>query len=478
MRRFIITLMAGALLLAGCENGSGNEETGDKQITIADQKQLTQIAAADEETTGSGFTFTAKSDWTATVTETSKASPVEWLTLLHDGEETYSGEAGTFSMTIKLTVSELTTKRTASIVIKCGDDSITVTVEQGAAKDSEEEEDGDRKLVAKIVETASLNSDYFDNNGPFEPYSYEFKYDQEDRLTEYIIKEYNGDLYDKFTYSYAIQGELRITDNYANMNTIPLNSAGYIKSAEQPYDGTLFYTYDSEGRLQKVEPEGDYYQKNSYELTWSDGNPVSIQSFYYDSEWNNDTEDYEWIKKEGWSTFTTFSTERNNKTTIDLNIFFFGLIESDGPYWYYPSTDAEYLCALTGLVGRRANNLMISTDCDYGEVANKVDIYTEATVPAVGSVVLTRYSRNFDGDAEYTFNDDDCPASFIRRMEVVKTEFVYNGEREYINTDGNEALEQDLENMYGPGPWFRIILDAGTPTTSYDTHTWTISYKE
>jgi len=100
-------------------------------LTIANEQELTQTAFANEETT-KGFTFTAKSDWTATVKgiTTSKGSGVSWLTLLHKGVETYSGGAGTFTMEISLVPNSIGQTRTATIEIISGKDKITISVTQ------------------------------------------------------------------------------------------------------------------------------------------------------------------------------------------------------------------------------------------------------------------------------------------------------------------------------------------------------------
>jgi len=98
---------------------------------LPNSQELTQTAFADEETTG-GFTFTAKDNWTATVREVKsiKSSEVSWITLFCNGVETYSGSAGTFTLTIALTPNYSGQTRTAIIEIVSGKDKITITVTQ------------------------------------------------------------------------------------------------------------------------------------------------------------------------------------------------------------------------------------------------------------------------------------------------------------------------------------------------------------
>ena len=107
-------------------------DNSSKSITISNSKDLKQTAYADEENTGKGFTFTAKSEWKAKVKEESmlKSSSVSWITLLCDGVETYSGDAGTFTITIVVKPNMTGQTRKATITITCDDDEIVITVTQ------------------------------------------------------------------------------------------------------------------------------------------------------------------------------------------------------------------------------------------------------------------------------------------------------------------------------------------------------------
>ena len=112
----------------------------DSTITISNEKQLTQTAYADETTTGNGFTFTATSDWVATVKEstTTKNSGVSWIMLLCNSVETYNGSAGTYTIRIYLDVNYTGKPRSASIEIVSGNDKIIISVtQQGTTKDGE-----------------------------------------------------------------------------------------------------------------------------------------------------------------------------------------------------------------------------------------------------------------------------------------------------------------------------------------------------
>lgn len=155
-------LMLPALItLAGCSKDNPGD---DGQITLPNQSEKTQQAFADEETTG-GFSFTAKSAWSASVAESaapaavvaagstglttparsnaltannstplstaqSRAGGLSWLRLLLNGQETYSGGAGSFTLTIELDPNYTGATRSASITITCGTDKITISVTQ------------------------------------------------------------------------------------------------------------------------------------------------------------------------------------------------------------------------------------------------------------------------------------------------------------------------------------------------------------
>ncbi|MDR2882260.1 MAG: hypothetical protein LBU98_00545, partial [Alistipes sp.] len=107
------------------------------QIEVPDESELTQQAFADEQTSG-GFTFVAKAAWTATVTESAntRAEGISWLRLLLDGEETYSGAAGTFNLVIELDTNYTGDDRSATITITSGGTNITITVTQEGTTES------------------------------------------------------------------------------------------------------------------------------------------------------------------------------------------------------------------------------------------------------------------------------------------------------------------------------------------------------
>ncbi len=104
--------MLSTAILAGCSKNEGGEG---EPFTPPAQEQLTQNAYADNESTGSGFSFTTDAPWTATVNEVQAQAPasvqaksvtraagnngnnVVWLKLYNGDSEAYSGGAGTIT---------------------------------------------------------------------------------------------------------------------------------------------------------------------------------------------------------------------------------------------------------------------------------------------------------------------------------------------------------------------------------------------
>ena len=126
----IVACFAVCLAFTACDKDDEKPVEGN-EISMPNTGEAAQTAYADEETTGNGFTFTAKSNWTATVTETTlKSSNVPWISLLLNGVETYRGDAGTFRLVISIEPNYSGVKRSAKIEIVCGSDKISISVEQ------------------------------------------------------------------------------------------------------------------------------------------------------------------------------------------------------------------------------------------------------------------------------------------------------------------------------------------------------------
>jgi len=108
-------------------------------LFLHNKQDATQTAFADETRTN-GFIFTVKNNWVLTVRDATshKNNDVSWLVLLCNEMETYSGNAGTFSMDISLELNYSGETRRAMIEIVSGDDKITVTVTQSGTNEGGE----------------------------------------------------------------------------------------------------------------------------------------------------------------------------------------------------------------------------------------------------------------------------------------------------------------------------------------------------
>lgn len=129
-----LAIVAMAATFTACNKGGDDGQGG--QITLPNQNDKEQDAWADDGAS-KGFTFTAKSAWTAAVKEGTgtRASNVSWVRLLLNGVETYSGAAGTFNMAIEIDLNTTGRERSATVTVKSGTDEISVTVTQKGTKE-------------------------------------------------------------------------------------------------------------------------------------------------------------------------------------------------------------------------------------------------------------------------------------------------------------------------------------------------------
>ena len=125
----ILAIIFALSLFAGCDKD--NEGVDEKKIELSNKSEQNQTAFADDEAMN-GFTFTAKKNWTATVTEGTvlRASSASWLRLLLNGVEKYNGSAGTFTFIIEIDTNYSGVTRTATIDIASGNDKISVNITQ------------------------------------------------------------------------------------------------------------------------------------------------------------------------------------------------------------------------------------------------------------------------------------------------------------------------------------------------------------
>lgn len=584
MKKLLISMLS-VLLLAAC--GSDDDGGNGGSFIPPSQNERNQTAYADNENTGGGgFTFTANAAWTATVTEVqpeaavspqalkvAKSSTAEtgnnvvWLRLYVCDRESYSGPAGQTTLRIELDQNYTGERREATITIRSGNNTFTVTVVQEANKqDGSANVDpnpvtavnvdketlslevggtatltatvtpadatiksvkwsssnpsvaevhpvtglvtavgggtsvvyatsssnsgaadsclvtvagggsasGDLRMVTAITETAQLSSDYYSekNGRTYNPYNYEFKYDESNRLKEYYI--YNGkdgSLFEKLMLDYSIKDEVKVSeDSYEYPWIFKLNAQGQVSEASTNDGYTwerISVEYDADGYISGATRESDMDSAETYNFEWADGNMVRWVCPTNEPEYNDD--------REGVSEFSPYLN--NTLTSIDLNAFFFGLLENDDLF-NSPNDDETNIVAMAGLFGKPSKNYMVARSWSTGaEMDNSpVMIYTESTLPQVGEVLSTYYDRKWYIKGEWTMDGDGFPVAFTRKVRVDKTERVYNGVKKQVYPESEYMVEEWL-HMYGEGPYYTIEFDY-PETVAYDTFTWKISYKK
>ena len=583
MKKLLISMLS-VLLLAACGSDDGG---GGGSFIPPSQNERNQTAYADNENTGGGgFTFTANAAWTATVTEVqpeaavspqalkvAKSSTAEtgnnvvWLRLYVGDRESYSGPAGQTTLRIELDQNYTGERREATITIRSGNNTFTVTVVQEANK-----QDGSAnvdpnpvtavnvdketlslevggtatltatvtpadatiksvkwsssnpsvaevnpvtgfvtavgggtsvvyatsssnsgaadsclvtvagggstptgvRFVTAITESAQLSSDYYSekNGRTYNPYNYEFKYDESNRLKEYYIyKGKDGSLFEKLMLDYSIKDEVKVSEDYYEYPWIfKLNAQGQVREASTNDGYTwerISVEYDADGYISGATRESDMDSAETYNFEWANGNMVRWVCPTNEPEYNDD--------REGVSEFSPYLN--NTLTSIDLNAFFFGLLENDDLF-NSPNDDETNIVAMAGLFGKPSKNYMTARHLNLNEETGNWDvkIYTESTLPQVGEVLSTYYDRKWYIKGEWTMDGDGFPVAFTRKVRVEKTQRVYNGVKEQVYP-ADEYMAEEWLHMYGEGPYYTIEFDY-PETVAYDTFTWKISYKK
>lgn len=584
MKKLLISMLS-VLLLAAC--GGDDDGGGGGSFIPPSQEERNQTAYADNENTGGGgFTFTANAAWTATVTEVPTAAEaalpvgkavksqtaeagnnVVWLRLYVGDKESYNGPAGPTTLRIELDQNYTGERREATITIRSGNNTFTVTVVQEANK-----QDGSAnvdpnpvtavnvdketlslevggtatltatvtpadatiksvkwsssnpsvaevnpvtgfvtavgggtsvvyatsssnsgaadsclvtvagggstptgvRFVTAITESAQLSSDYYSekNGRTYNPYNYEFKYDESNRLKEYYIyKGKDGSLFEKLMLDYSIKDEVKVSEDYYEYPWIfKLNAQGQVSEASTNDGYTwerISVEYDADGYISGATRESDMDSAETYNFEWANGNMVRWVCPTNEPEYNDD--------REGVSEFSPYLN--NTLTSIDLNAFFFGLLENDDLF-NSPNDDETNIVAMAGLFGKPSKNYMTARHLNLNEETGNWDvkIYTESTLPQVGEVLSTYYDRKWYIKGEWTMDGDGFPVAFTRKVRVEKTERVYNGVKEQVYP-ADEYMAEEWLHMYGEGPYYTIKFDY-PETVAYDTFTWKISYKK
>ena len=254
--------LAGALLMAGC-----SDEDTPKNVVLTGGTQTSQTVYADEtQGAGGGISFTAATDWTATVTEITATraaggSTVDWLKL-----SAYSGGPGEYTLTLMLKENNTGADRKAKIEIVCGGDVITITVEQkGTTEDGETpvEPVGPQGKRLARVEYTHVPSAYPDS---YDKHIMTFEHDTQGRLSVLHQISYTGDEQgyyadDVCTFTYG-NGQMKLEykeSGYSETRTYvaQLNEAGHVSLfyEEPDYSTTTtawMFAYDEQGYLQQI----------------------------------------------------------------------------------------------------------------------------------------------------------------------------------------------------------------------------------
>jgi len=167
-------MLSTVMILAGCSKNEGGEG---EPFTPPAQEQLTQNAYADNENTGGGFSFTADAPWTATVDEVKPQAPasvqaksvtraagnngnnVVWLKLYNGNSEAYSGGAGTITLRIEIDQNYTGERREATITIRSGNNTFTVTVVQEGTKQDGSQNEPPVKVTKITLDKTELSLD-------------------------------------------------------------------------------------------------------------------------------------------------------------------------------------------------------------------------------------------------------------------------------------------------------------------------------
>ena len=302
MRHFtlILTTAAVAVLMAvGCHE---KPDTDEGSVSLHSETQMTLPTAA----TDTVISFTATAEWTAAV------EGGDWLSV-----SPASGEAGEISATISASANNETEARTATVRISCGTDEATVTVTQNTADEDEPEEPEEpEQPTGKMPKSISM---ILDEDGYLYHHDYSFGYDEEGRVISMLFKTDNENFgwpENDYKFEYGqntvdIDIEFR-SDELSGLSIVEwtLDSEGNVinESMTQSFDGETYgpynmnLAYNSDGYLEKIEPEGSY----PWYLTWKDGDIFSIEA-----DRNDPGEEME--------NFPVFLTEEENTGYFDYN---------------------------------------------------------------------------------------------------------------------------------------------------------------
>lgn len=418
------------LAWAGCTE---DEETV-KNLVLAEGTQTTQTVYADQTSgTGGGISFTAATDWTATVTDvTSKAesNTVSWLTLSQ-----YSGGPGEYTLTLTLSTNLTGQTRKAQIEIRCGNDVITITVEQKAEDSEGNVPDApiESMTYPAKVSKISYRENYWDEyewSSPVE-IDHEFKYDTEGRIAEYVYTAKDLD-YPEYTeamttsLNYSIIGEIRVTETINGSEpehyTLTLGDNGYASRMET--EGMVYqFSYNDDDRLAQISWQSDngVSTKHTYRLkyTYTNGAPDKTTLWEDNYEYSYHAENE-----------LEYGTTPNNLLNIDPNVLFEEVTDlnaSDGPNGYQADGFGGRLqrLALLRLIGKRSDYYVSRDEDNYDELSSPVTGYPADQIGQIVHETYTDYKRSTD-DLAYTAAGDGKINSITKKEDVTKEIWGYD----------------------------------------------------
>lgn len=299
MRKFYCLIFCTALMLAGCEEGIGNDDDGkggDTELVLSNDTKTEVTVKADENGEGQVIKFTAAAAWNATVKDvtSSKADTennVDWLKL-----SSYSGEAGNVSLTLSISKNFTGVNRKAEIIIQCGDATIKITIEQVA-----ENADGTvTRQVEYITNRCEFNSEKVNNPDAVtvSEETMKYSYDDKGRVVKIASADFDENDYSYETiYDYTIVDEIQvISREYSDSGTneekyiVNLNDKGNavkvrkFDSYENKYLDKSVISYYDDGRLKQAMMYGGYSPEKGtqYNFTYENGYLTKITETGYD----------------------------------------------------------------------------------------------------------------------------------------------------------------------------------------------------
>ena len=354
------------VFLVSCSNDDGDikMQTPTQQTIYADETNLTNC-----------IRFVANNSWKATVSPSTRAAGVDWITL-----SAYSGGIGENAISITLTINNTGQDRKADIIITTGDATITITIEQKATtKDGNEPSATDGNLITKIIQ-----QNYYKSGGKLEDdgeETYEFTYDENNRLIKIVATEENSiDGYTgsrknsettvtTFNITYTngmVAYEMTTTTNGVEQKVKPsgsivLKNGRAISGTCIDYDEnssgnfakyvtTYTLSYDANGYLVKSSRIEDGEDTDDELITWTNGNPTQVVWGYQGSTQLIDKATYDNVK---------------NLTNLDLNWLL--ALNSEG--WDFAAGDSYKVFAAIGYTGTRSTHLA-SSITDGAEAVN------------------------------------------------------------------------------------------------------------